>query len=434
MSIEDDVQRLKVIQLDAANAATKTTVSIDGAALLERVYKFLGRFVAYPSIHARVAHTLWTAHCHCMEAWVSTPRLAFLSPEPASGKSRALEVTELLVPRPIQSINATAAYLFRKVSDPCGLPTVLFDEIDTLFGPRAKDHEELRGLLNAGHRRGATACRCVMRGKDVATEELPAYCAVALAGLGKLPDTILTRSVVVRMRRRGPGERVEPFRHRDEVAAGLELRDQLAEWTASILDELSNARPVMPQWLSDRPADVWEPLLAVADAASEEWSSRARTASEVLVTEAQTMGASLGVRLLGDLYGIFEDRSEMSTPSILKALLRIDEAPWNEYRGRGLTDQGLADLLRDYGIRSKKWRSGTDFIRGYRRCDFVDSWARYLEPKSAFSAISAKAATSATAATTSVSASRNGEFVAAVADVAGFRRKSDGEALLADEP
>ncbi len=120
------------------------------------------------------------------------------------GKSRALEVTELLVPRAIHAINATPAYLFRKVSDEAGPPTILFDEIDTVFGPKAKDNEDIRGMLNAGHRRGAMAGRCVVRGKVVETEELPAYCAVALAGLGDLPDTILTRSVIVKMRRRAP--------------------------------------------------------------------------------------------------------------------------------------------------------------------------------------------------------------------------------------
>src|SRR5665213_2331469 len=128
-----------------------------------------------------------------MDLRESTPRLAFLSPEPGSGKSRALEVTELLVPRPIHSVNTTPAYLFRKVSDPAGPPTLLYDEIDTLFGPKAKDNEDIRGMLNAGHRRGATSGRCVVKGKQIETEELPAYCAVALAGIGDLPSTLLSR-------------------------------------------------------------------------------------------------------------------------------------------------------------------------------------------------------------------------------------------------
>src|SRR6478735_231580 len=69
------------------------------------------------------------------------------------------------------------------------------------FGEGIGKVREIRGLLNAGHRKGAVAGRCVVRGKEIFTEELPAYCAVAMAGLGYLPDTILTRSVVVNMRR-----------------------------------------------------------------------------------------------------------------------------------------------------------------------------------------------------------------------------------------
>ena len=152
-----------------------------GASVLDKTYAFIGRFVAYPSDHARVAHTLWIIHTHLMDRWDSTPRLFFSSAEPASGKSRALEVTELLVPNPMTAVNVTPAYLFRKVGAEEGA-TILFDEIDTVFGPKAKENEEIRGLLNAGHRKGAVAGRCVARGQTVMTEEIPAYAAVAMAG------------------------------------------------------------------------------------------------------------------------------------------------------------------------------------------------------------------------------------------------------------
>src|SRR5215510_8003614 len=155
------------------------TDEITGAELLADVYEFTGKFIAYPSNEAHVSHTLWIVHTHLMCAWESTPRLAFLSPEPASGKSRALEITELLVPRPILAVNMSPSFLFRSVGeDPEALPTILHDEIDTVFGPKAKENEEIRGLLNAGHRRGAMTGRCAMQGKTVVTEEIPAYAPV----------------------------------------------------------------------------------------------------------------------------------------------------------------------------------------------------------------------------------------------------------------
>ena len=95
----------------------------DGAELLDDIEEFLVRFVVYPSEHERRAHVLWIAHTWLMDCWDSTPRIAFLSPEPGSGKSRALEVTEPLVPRPVHAVNTTPGYLFRKVSDSDGRPT-----------------------------------------------------------------------------------------------------------------------------------------------------------------------------------------------------------------------------------------------------------------------------------------------------------------------
>jgi hypothetical protein len=136
------------------------------------VETFLARFVAFPSEHALIAATLWTAHTHALDAFETSPRLAFLSPEPGSGKTRALEILELLTVRPLLTVNVTPAYLFRKVSDEAGPPTILYDEIDTVFGPKAKDNEDIRGMLNSGYRKGAVAGRCVVKGRTIETRRL----------------------------------------------------------------------------------------------------------------------------------------------------------------------------------------------------------------------------------------------------------------------
>ena len=127
------------------------------------------------------------------------------------------------------AVNVSPAYLFRKVGGDEPV-TLLYDEIDTVFGPKARENEEIRALLNAGHRKGAVAGRCVVRGKNIETEDISAYAAVALAGLGWLPDTIMTRSVVIRMRRRHDGERVEPYRPRIHGDEGYRIRNAIAVW------------------------------------------------------------------------------------------------------------------------------------------------------------------------------------------------------------
>jgi Protein of unknown function (DUF3631) len=286
-----------------------------------------------------------------------------------------------LVPNPVEAINVTPAYLFRKVGDEeKGPPTILYDEIDTVFGPKAKENEEIRGLLNAGHRRGAVAGRCVVHGKRVETEEIPAYCAVALAGHGWLPDTILTRSVVIRMRRRAPGETVTPFRRRVHADAGHALRDRLAAWAARVVHTMAAARPEMPPGIEDRDADVWEPLLAIADAAGGHWPKRAREAATMLVGAAKEAEPSLGVRLLADLKAVFDKQGEdkLATSVILTDLIALPESPWGDLKGKPITERTLANKLRQYGVKSKDIYVQGRALKGYTREDLHDVWIRYL--------------------------------------------------------
>ena len=349
-----------------------------GLLILNDIHMFIGQFVAYPSDEAHIAHTLWIAHTHLMDVWDSTPRLAAISPEPECGKSRVLEISEVLVPRPVESVNVTPAYLFRKVADEEGRPTILYDEIDTVFGPKAKDNEEIRGLLNAGHRRHAMAGRCVIRGKNIETEEIPAYCAVAMAGIGDLPDTIMGRSIILRMRRRSPNETVKPWRRRMYYQEGNALRERLAEWAVSVEGDLMDYWPEMPDGVEDRSADVWEALLAVADKAGGDWHKIARQACISLVADAREGTPSLGIKLLQDLKAVFGDRDQMSTHDILNALYDIEESPWADLRGKPLNARGLAYRLRGYKVTPKTIRVGAETPKGYLATDLYDSWQRYV--------------------------------------------------------
>ena len=361
-----------------------------GERVAGEVLGFLGRFVAYPTEHAHVAHTLWIIHAQLMDCWESTPRLAFLSAEPASGKTRALEVTELLVPNPVSVVNVSVAYLFRKVGSDDGV-TVLFDEIDTIFGPKAKENEDIRGLLNAGHRRGAFTGRCVARGSVVYTEETPAYAAVALAGLGWLPDTLLSRSIIIRMQRRRAAERVEQFRRRLHAAEGFGIRDKITAWSAGLSRQIR--WPDLPPEIADRDADIWESLIAVADLLGGDWPNRARVSAVTLVTQSKEVEPSLGIRLLADLRQVFGNADVMSSKSLLEALHRLEESPWADIRGKPLDERGLAQRLRQYGLKSRTVRTAGTTIKGYSRADLIDIWARYVPQLAATSVTSVTSVT-----------------------------------------
>jgi hypothetical protein len=364
------------------------TPTIDGAALLNEVEAFHRRFNVFPHEAAYVAVALWDAHAHLLDCFDSTPRLAFLSPEPGSGKSRALEVVETLVPQPMTAVNASAAALFRSVSNPNGRPTILFDEIDTIFGPKAGDNEELRGFLNAGHRRTGVTYRCIGDGGNQTVQAFPSYCAVAVAGLGALPDTIMTRSVVIRMRRRARNERVESFRARLHEAEGHKLRDRLAQWTEQARPSVMGAWPEMPDGVTDRPADVWEPLLAIADAAGGDWPRRAREACVSLVTASKANDkGSLGVRLLTDLRDhVMVGIDRLPTVAILDRLNALDDAPWADLHGKPLDNRRLSKMLAEYmtadnePIASRNIKTAGSVLKGYYSADLWDAWARYCPP------------------------------------------------------
>lgn len=381
---------------------------MEGHRLLDEVEKHLARYIVFPGDAERVAVTLWVAHTHDLNAFESTPRLAFLSPEPGSGKTRALEVIDTLVPAPMHVLSASPAAIFRSLAK--ARRVLLLDEVDAVFGRRGKDenNEDLRAMLNAGHRAGATIPRCVGPTHDVT--EFEVFAAVALAGLGDLPPTLMTRSVVIRMRRRATNEEVQPFRARDDVPRGELLRDRLAAWAddhAVMLREI----PIMPPGVDDRPADVWEALLAVADAAGGAWPNRGRKACKALVNASASLEASLGIRLLGDLKVVFGTSESMSTSKILAELYAIEESPWAELRGKPLDPRGLAFRLGQYGIKSKNLNQGDGVVlKGYTAGDLWDAWARYVPQEDRTAEVS-DAATTATTAT-------NTEVVAPIADVA----------------
>ncbi|MET8575498.1 DUF3631 domain-containing protein [Streptomyces sp. NPDC005012] len=362
--------------------------AINGAALLDEVEAFHRRFNVFPTEAAFVAVTLWDAHAHLLDCFDSTPRIAFLSPEPGSGKTRALEIVETLVPHPMTAVNASAAALFRSVSAGTGKPTILFDEIDTVFGPKAGDNEELRGFLNAGHRRTGVTYRCIGDGGQQTVQAFPSYCAVAVAGLGSLPDTILSRSVIIRMRRRARNEKVEPFRARVHEVEGHKLRDRLAEWAEHARGDIAGAWPEMPDGVSDRPADVWEPLLAVADAAKGHWPERARQACLTLVKASQANDkGSLGVRLLTDLRDhVMVGIDRLPTVAILDRLNALDDAPWADLHGKPLDNRRLSKMLAEYvtadnqPISSRNIKTAGSVLKGYYATDLYDAWQRYCPP------------------------------------------------------
>lgn len=344
---------------------------------IDLVASYLRRFVAYPNEHALVAHTLWIAHTHLIDEFDTTPRLAFMSQEAMSGKTRALEVSEQLVCDPLLGFSMSSAVVVRLVAD--RRRTVLFDEVDAIYGntKRQEANGELVAYMNVGYRRGAKSYRCATgNGSKHEAITFEAFAPLAVAGLRDLPDALATRAIIIRMRRRSPDEQVEPFRIKHHVPEAKPIKEALEQWC----EGADLREPVLPDGVTDRAADIWEPLIAIADAYGGPWPEEARAAA-IFFTKAnhEDEARSSGVELLSHIRDAFGQDQHVSTVDLLKRLIDREESPWATIRGgKEMDSRGLAMRLKGYGIKSKPVRFGSLVAKGYSADDFADPWARYL--------------------------------------------------------
>jgi hypothetical protein len=353
-----------------------TTIIHNGQNALDAVRAALATYVVLPSPQTADAVTLWIAATHAQPAWAHAPRLVIRGPEKRCGKSRLLDIVEATCHHPLITVNASPAAVYRSITD--DPPTMLVDEADAIFGPKADANENLRGLLNAGHQRNRPAVRYDAASKRVIT--IPTFAMAALAGIGALPDTIEDRAVVIRMRRRTSDEQANPYRHRRDRPRLRALATQLNGWLRADLATLERAEPAMP--MEDRAADTWEPLVAVADHAGGLWPDRARMAMLTLTAEAtDSHHLPIRTRLLTDCRTAFGTDPAIPTAVLLDRLKAESDAPWLDYGPSGLTAAKLSTLLRDYDIRPSNIRfpDGTQ-AKGYKRADFTDPWLRYCPP------------------------------------------------------
>ena len=167
------------------------------AEVLDELDGFVARYVHFESEAQRTAVVLWVAVTYVADAFDVAPYLHIKSPEKQSGKTLLLEVLELTAWDALMTSNISPAALFRVMDS--RRPTLLFDEIDSVFpsrkGNRDTSREELRALINSGYRRGAKTLRVGGQRRDK-LEEFDSFGPKALAGLGELPTPL----------------RIEPFR------------------------------------------------------------------------------------------------------------------------------------------------------------------------------------------------------------------------------
>jgi putative DNA primase/helicase len=349
---------------------------VDTDALLLAVVRRLQRHVVFTSAQATTV-ALWILFAWAHDAAAThSPLLLVTSVEANSGKTTLLLLISYLTPRALVCVEISEATLFRGVE--LWQPTIIVDEADVIL----INNEPLRAVVNSGWTRGSCVPRCI--GDANVPHAFPTFCPKAIGMKGrKLPDTTLSRSIIIELKRRHADDKVEHFRALDD--AGLaDLRRQALRWANDNAEGLKNVEPEMPPGFQNRLGDNWRLLLAIADLAGGDWPDKAREAAKALSNVVDVSSAR--IRLLAAFRLIFSEAGGsadfLASDKIVAKLTAEADAEWTEWKsGKPITQTQLARLLEPFGIAPHRHQIEGERQRGYFRSHFEEAWKLYLPPE-----------------------------------------------------
>jgi hypothetical protein len=330
--------------------------------------------------HSTDTVALWTAHTYVTDVTDYSPYLLITSPTRECGKSTLLDLLEHLAYRASLTGGITASALYRRIDRFAGRITMLLDEIDTRL--RGDGAETLRGVLNTGFHRNGRVTISVAKGDNFEERDFVTFCAKALAGIGRPWDTVTSRSIPIRIERASPEElaRIRKIRG-DSIRSECEgLRRQLVRWSMDTAQQLRNQEPQVPSELGARQADVWRPILSIAELAGRDWPERARHAALALYGVAEDEGDH-GLLLLQDVRDLLGTRSTILTEEITTALGQREDRPWSEYGrlGKSISARVVATLLGRFDVKPSTVRVGDTTGKGYHLDRLAPAFHRYIK-------------------------------------------------------
>lgn len=345
---------------------------VDGSELLTSLTNIIKKYIALNE-HQASTIALWIVFTYCIDAFHISPILNISSPEKRCGKSTLLLLLQFLVKHPMTASNITPAAIFRTIE--MYHPTLLLDEVDTFV---RNDKSDLRGIINSGHTRSSAYVMRIV-GVNNDPKQFSTWCAKCLAGIGRLPDTIDDRSIIIKLKRKSINEKVEKLRFKHELLFN-NIKRKCIRFADDNYSALSSANPTTPIELNDRAADNWEPLLAIADIAGKAWREIAdQAATHISGKEPEQI--SMPIQLLADIHKIFSIGTieKISSADLVNRLCSDDEAPWKTYnQGSPFTQRQLAKKLNEFDIKSRDIRLSKDnHLKGYLKKSFKDAFDRY---------------------------------------------------------
>jgi len=349
--------------------------------LFHAIKKFMTRYVVFNRPEHADVIALWIMHTWVADCADFTPYVYLHSPMPRCGKTQVHRVVEPLVKNPLRTCNVSEAALYREIEE--SHPTLLWDEIDSIFGNRKSSevNENKRALLNAGYERGIKAIRMERSGNGFVKISFDPFCPKILAGIGRLPDTIVDRSIPILIHRRLKTQDCQKYRRRDRDGA-KPLNDALESWSKDpeLQRRLREANPQMPESLTDRQEDIWEPLLAIADSVGGDMPKLARATAEKLCGNEDELG--YGTQQLAAIRKVIGEKSRITSVELIDGLLDADALPSRfmeddetNYKKIG---HWLSKFIKSYGGKpARQLKFGEKNLRGYETAELQPIFDRY---------------------------------------------------------
>jgi hypothetical protein len=324
--------------------------------LLPDLIAFIKKYVVLPSDEHALILALWALHTWTFASARTTPYLYVHSADKQSGKTRLLEVMEVLCRNSLRATNVTPSVLFRAIDRMD--PTLMIDEVDTIWaGAR---NEMMRGIINGGYKIGGF----VLRIQNQQPTKYNTFCPKILAGIynGFIPDTIADRCIPIKLRRKKAGEQCERFFGVD-VLGSREL-GQLLDRVETFVNHFSHAvavqRPEPVEGISDRQGEISEPLVALGVVLGCEGEVRSAVAAMFADLKEAPSAAE---KMLSAIKAAFGDDERIFTGILLDRM------------GNSMSGKMLATWLAPYGIHPEQIRIVNQTGSGYKREWFERAWA-----------------------------------------------------------
>ena len=350
------------------NPSIQQSKNPDSHALLNDLRDLIKRYVVLPELSAE-ALALWVVHTYAFTLREVTTYIGVVSPEKRCGKTTLLELLRALAHESVAAANISPPALFRVIQET--QPTLIIDEADTFLHAR----DEMAGILNAGYRKSTSyVVRVGERKRAAGLARFSCWCPKVMAAIGRLPDTLADRCIVITMQRKMPGEKCERMRNLDAT----EYRTRCAAFVREHSDAIARAQPEIPATLNDRAADIWEPLLVIADLAGGQWPELARQAARKL--SAYEDETTLVGHFLQDLrnWMLFKKVDRMLSRDIVATFNPAHDRPWEDLRrGREINEWWLSQRMKEFGIRPRAFRVGKLVGKGYLLGDIEATCRRY---------------------------------------------------------